>query len=201
MSPRPTPNMKTLRFVAIIHIALTAGQLVFGATLASQVDARQSGGTASGTFVNNELPPFLLAALGGTYGIRNSAPAGAPQWQFALDETGNAKLMPTTTISLDSITSFSSAHAKIDPADITYSADRFNPTDARYLIASSEGKYYALEVAKWSNNGQTGTNGDRLRFYGAKDATFRIEVNAVPEPSSFIMLSMAALSLVARRKR
>ena len=60
MSSLTHTHMKTLRYFALINIALTIGEFSFGATLASQVDARRSGGTATGTFVNNELPSFLL---------------------------------------------------------------------------------------------------------------------------------------------
>lgn len=196
--------MKTLRFIALINIVLTIGQLASGATLASQVDARRSSGTATGTFVNNELPAFLLSALGGTFGIRNAASAGGPQWEFAVGSGGSAKVAASPTVRLSEISSFSSSHLKIDIGDITYSADRSHPTDIRFLFGKSGGNYYALEVALWENTGKYGTKSDRLRFYGASRAEMNSDstsLTVVPEPTSAMSSGLTLAFALTRRKR
>lgn len=55
--------MNALRLTAMTYLALTLGNQIFGATLASQVHARRLGGTATGSFVEAALPSFLLAPL------------------------------------------------------------------------------------------------------------------------------------------
>ena len=196
--------MKTLRYIALINVALTIGQFAIGATLASQVDARRSGGTATGTFVSNELPSFLLAPIGGTFGIRNAGTAGGPQWEFAVFSASTVKVTSSPTVRLSEISSFSSSHLKIDIGDITYSADRSHPTDTRNLFGKVGGNYYALHVALWENTDSKGVKSDRLRFYGATRANVKLDSNSigiVPEPSTALLSAFAFAFAISRRKR
>ena len=164
--------MKALRFICLIQIILLSAQMLFGATLVSLVDARRTGGTGTGTFVNNELPSFLLAPVSRTFGIRNTGTHPAGQWQFAVGAGGLAEIKDTATINLTEIASFSSAALAIDDVGIGFSADRFNPTDTGFIFARLGDDYYAFRVAKWSANNNANENGDRIRFYEAIPATF-----------------------------
>lgn len=97
--------MKALRFICLIQIILLSAQMLFGATLVSLVDARRTGGTGTGTFVNNELPSFLLAPVSRTFGIRNTGTHPAGQWQFAVGAGSLAEIKDTATINLTEIAS------------------------------------------------------------------------------------------------
>jgi hypothetical protein len=196
--------MKTLRFVCLVQLILLTAEMLFGATLVSLVDARRSGGTATGTFVANELPSFLLAPVSGTFGIRNTGAHPAGQWEFAVGAGGLAVVKDTTTINLSEITSFSSAAVAIDAEGIGFSADRFNPTETGYLFARLGEGYHAFRVAKWSTNNNANANGDRVRFYEAMPATLAAassSISVVPEPSTVLAAFLGAMTLVFRRKR
>jgi hypothetical protein len=196
--------MKTIRFICLIQFILFTSQMLFGATLVSQVDARRSGGTATGAFVDNALPTFLLAPTSGTFGIRNSGTHPSGQWEFAVGVGGLAQIHNTATINLSDIASFSSAQIAIDAEGIGFSADRFNPTEAGYLFAKLGEEYHAFRVAKWSNNNNANANGDRVRFYEAIPATFEAassSISVVPEPSAALAAYIGAMTFVLRRKR
>lgn len=196
--------MKTIRFVCLIQFILFASQMLFGATLVSLVDARRSGGTATGTFVANGLPAFLLAPVSSTFGIRNSGSHPAGQWQFAVGAGGLAEIKSTATINLSEITSFSSSPISIEAEGIGFSLDRFNPTETGFLFAKLGEGYYAFRVAKWSQNNNANPNGDRVRFYEAVPATFAAassSISVVPEPSVALVACLGAMSFVLRRKR
>ena len=196
--------MKALRFICLIQIILLSAQMLSGATLVSLVDARRTGGTATGAFVDNTLPSFLLAPVTGTFGIRNSGAHPAGQWQFAVGAGGLAEIKSTATIALSEISSFSSAAIAIDASGIGFSADRFSPTESGFLFAKVANDYYAFRVAKWSNNNNANANGDRLRFYEAMPVTIAASsssLTVVPEPSISLFGCLTALTLLLRRRR
>jgi hypothetical protein len=196
--------MKTLRFICLIQIILISAQMLFGATLVSQVDARRSGGTSTGTFVDNTLPSFLLAPVSGNFGIRNAGVHPAGQWQFVVGASGFATVKSTATINLSEISSFSSAAIAIDASGIGFSADRFSPTETGFLFAKLGDDYHAFRVALWSNNKNANANGDRLRFYEAMPVTIvtsSSSLTVVPEPSISLFGCFTALALVLRRRR
>lgn len=196
--------MKALRFICLIQVILLSAQMLFGATLVSLVDARRSGGTATGTFVDNTLPTFLLAPVTGTFGIRNAGTHPSGQWEFAVGASGLAEVKNTATINLSEINSFSSAAIAIDASGIGFSADRFNPSESGFLFAKVGDDYHAFRVALWSNNNNANPNGDRLRFYEAMPASIAASssyITVVPEPSVAIIGCFSVLALALRRKR
>lgn len=167
------------------------------ATLVSALNINRNGGTATGSFVNNELPGFVLTASAGRISIRSASSNPAFQWQFLLDGNGETPLRTQPTVDLAESLTFSSGPIRIFENAIPLSADRFNPDPVYYLIGRVNGSYHAFEVARWAS-GPT----DRLRFYGVEDVTFQ-DSNAllpVPEPgAAAIGLVGAALLLIRRR--
>lgn len=194
--------MKRITYLALIFAAITLGSFLQGATLVSQVDARRTGGTSVGSFVGSVLPSFLLAPSSGNFSIRNSASPAVGQWEFALDASGRAALQSNPTILLDQITTFSSSTTVIATNGIPYSADRFNPSDVWFLFARVGTNHYAFEVAIWSSG--AGAAGDRLRFYGAREAVLQqsgAALSVVPEPGAMMLAGIGSISVLLRRRR
>jgi hypothetical protein len=127
--------MNRLTFVAFWITLITVAGMVQGATLVTLVDARNRGGTSVGSFVNNELPSFMLAANSGQFSIRNSPSVAVGTWELAVDVFGMAKLQSSSTLNLNSIAGFSSGITNISPNEIPVSADRFNPSAVWHLFA------------------------------------------------------------------
>jgi hypothetical protein len=196
--------MKTLRYLAIVYAALTLASMAFAEELTTLVDARRSGGTSTGTFVNTALPSFVLAPNSGTFGIQSASSILGNRWEFAIGTNNQINLSSNPTVSLSEIFTFRSASSIINDAGISYSSDRFNPTDVRYLFARTGATYYAFEVAKWSNNGQANPSGDRLRFYRANEVildTQSATLSVVPEPTSALIFTFGIAGLALRRRR
>ncbi len=187
-------KLRTLAtLIATIGLAATAE----AATLVSALNINRNGGTATGSFVNNELPGFVLTASQGRISIRSNSSNPAFQWQFLLNGNGETPLRTAPTIDLTESLTFSGGPVRIFENAIPLSADRFNPDPVYFLIGKVNGSFHAFEVARWAS-GPT----DRLRFYGVQDVTF-IDSNAVipvPEPgAAAIGLLGTALLLIRRR--
>ncbi len=196
--------MKILRYLAIVYAALTIGSMAFAEELTTLVDARRSGGTSTGTFANTALPSFLLAPNSGTFGIQSASTILGTRWEFAIGTNNQVNLSSDRTVPLAEISTFRSASSIINDAGISYSADRFNPSDVRYLFARAGATYYAFEVAKWSNNGQSSPAGDRLRFYRVSEVildTQSATLSVVPEPTSALIFTFGIAGLALRRRR
>ncbi len=195
--------MNLLRYLGLVYLGINLLNVAFGATLLSLVDARPTGGTATGAFVNNELPSFLLAPIGVTFGIHNTSSTVGSQWEFVAGSDGKATLRSSPTLALADISSFRTASTVIDPAGISYSADRFNPTEVRYLFARVGTTYHAFEVAKWSNNNQASSAGDRLRFYGTREmllSTSPGTLTVIPETGGAALGLLGSLLFLVRRR-
>lgn len=185
------------RHLISLFTALALLAAADAATLVSALNINRNGGTATGSFVNNELPGFVLSASAGRISIRSSSSNPAFQWQFLLDGNGETPLRTQPTIDLAESLTFSGGPVRIFENSIPLSADRFNPDPVYFLIGQVNGTYHAFQVARWAS-GPT----DRLRFYGVQDVTFfdSNAVTPVPEPAAAALgLVGAALLLIRRR--
>lgn len=186
-----------LRCLLALLSALAFSASAHAATLVSALNINRNGGTATGSFVNNELPGFVLSASAGRISIRSNSTNPAFQWQFLLDGNGETPLRTQPTIDLAESLTFASGPVRIFENNIPLSADRFNPDPVYYLIGQVNGAYHAFQVARWAS-GPT----DRLRFYGVEDVTV-FDSNAVapiPEPAAAALGLLGAVLLLVRRR-
>jgi hypothetical protein len=190
------------KFHILLFASILLGISAHGALnleLASLLDIKRSGGTATSNFnttIGDDGPDFQLAAASnGTFNIRNNGGGAPGDWEWRT----SGVLENSTTVTLPITETWSSGVVPIDDSILAINPDRFTPTSIAFLIGRWNDDYYAFRFGLWNSSGV-----DRLRLYGIEAADVTIlgpDGSIIPEAGSFALIAgLVGISCVCLRR-